>query len=413
MQISALNFRTIPKAIWLCFGFDVLINLHFSSAVLVPFFMQWGHLSFIQMYLLQSWFLFWVFVLEVPTGIIADRFGKKTSLALGAFLGACGLLIYGLFPNFLLFLLAEFLIAVSTTFISGAYEALLYDTLKAKKLEKESKKIFGRSHAFRMTGILLAAPIGGFIASRTSLNIPMLLEAFALLVALFVVFTMKEPAIHDEHSTQTQHSLEIAKNGFQFLRGHNKIKIIVSQMAIISVAGYFIIWLYQPLLSDINIPISYFGLFNVLLVGIQIIIASNFGFFGKLISSLQNYITLNTVLLLLSFGLVIAYPSLISILFFIAIGGGFSLTHDRYILGHINQWIPTEQRATVLSFINMLQKFFIMILNPLIGFAVDRSLQLGLIIIFCFVLFGFISIAIFRFGKRDFEAKLKTKEFSE
>jgi hypothetical protein len=55
----------------------------------------------------------------------------------------------------------------------------------------------------------------------------MLLEAFALLVALFVVFTMKEPAaIHDDHSAQTQHSLEIAKNGFQFLRGHNKIKII-------------------------------------------------------------------------------------------------------------------------------------------------------------------------------------------
>src|SRR3989344_238738 len=229
------------RNIQLCYVFDVLLNLHFTSAILVPFFTQWAHLSFTQMHLIQSWFLLWIFILEVPTGVIADRFGKKFSVALGALIGAVGLFIYGMIPNFWLFLLAEFLGALSLTLISGAYEAMVYDTLAASGTETESKKVFGRSHSFRMTGILIAAPIGSFIAAHTALNVPMLVEAFALVGAMVIALAISQPKLGDGHEIEVQNYLDIAKKGLAFLRGHVATRKIAFQMSIVGGPGYFTI----------------------------------------------------------------------------------------------------------------------------------------------------------------------------
>ena len=395
MQVASVNFRAIKKSVWLCYGFEFLLSLQFSSAVLVPFFTQWAHLSYTQMYLIQSWFLLWVFLLEVPTGVIADRFGKKTSLGLGALVGATGLLIYGLYPGFLPFLFAEFLVALSVTLMSGAYEALLYDLLDAGELSHESKKVFGRSHSFRMTGMLLAAPIGGYIAAHTTLNVPLLMEAVTALLAFVILLNISEPK-KNGRDIEVEHYLTIAKKGLSFLRSHATTRTIAFQMAIVGVAGYFVIWLYQPLLGSIGVPIEHYGWFNVLLVGTQIIIASNFGRIEKLFPSLQNYITFTVLLVLIGFVLSAQAPSLISILVFVTLTGGFALTHEKYMSAHINQWIPTEQRATVLSFVNMLQKIFIVVINPLVGMSIDYSLKLGLFIVLAFVLLSFVGLLFLR-----------------
>ncbi len=395
-DIGGRNRRNIR----LCYVFDVLLNLHFTSAILVPFFTQWADLSFTQMHLIQSWFLLWIFVLEVPTGVLADRFGKKFSVALGALVGAIGLFIYGLVPNFWLFLLAEFLGALSLTLISGAYEAMVYDTLSASGAEKESKKIFGRSHSFRMAGILIAAPIGSFIAAYTTLNVPMLMEAFALVGALVAALAIIEPKLGNGHEIEVPHYLDIAKKGLAFLRGHTATRAIAFQMAIVGAAGYFIIWLYQPLLTTLNVPIEYFGWFNVLLVGIQIVIASNFGLIEKIFPSLQSYIIFNIIIIGLTFAFAIQFPSVLSAITLIAAGGGFALTQERYISAHVNQWIPTAQRATVLSFMNMLQKLFIALLNPLVGYSMDHSIKLGLTVVCAFVLASFIGLKIISIPKR-------------
>ena len=312
--------RRKRRNIRLCYAFDVLLNLHFTSAILVPFFTQWAHLSFTQMHLIQTWFLLWMFVLEVPTGVVADRFGKRFSVALGAFVGAIGLFIYGLIPNFWLFLLAEFLGALSLTLVSGAYEAMVYDILSANGKEHESKKVFGRSHSFRMTGILIAAPIGSFIAAHTTLNVPMLVEAFTLIGAFIVALTIAQLRMGNDHEVEVQNSLDIAKKGLAFLCGHVETRTIAFQMAIVGVAGYFIIWLYQPLLATLNVPIEYFGWFNVLLVGVQIVIASNFRLVEKIFPSLQSYIIFNVIVVGLSFISAIQFPSILSAVTLIAAG---------------------------------------------------------------------------------------------
>src|SRR3989339_1470629 len=100
----------------------------FFTAVLVPFFTQWGGISLVQVQLLQSWFSLWVFIFEIPTGAVADKIGRKHSIALGSLVVSLAVLVYGSIPRYEIFLLAELLFAVGYALVSGADEALIYDT---------------------------------------------------------------------------------------------------------------------------------------------------------------------------------------------------------------------------------------------------------------------------------------------
>jgi len=346
------------------------------------------------MHLLQSWFLLWVFLLEVPTGVVADRYGKKASMVLGTTLGALGLFIFAQFPSFSLFLFAEFLLALSAALISGAHEAFLYDILVTGKIESQSKAIFGRSHSIQMVGAIIAAPIGGLVAANTSLNIPFIMDAVALTLALFVTLAFPSTSkIYKKNGTD--HYWKIATDGFIFIKNHALLRLVTIQMATLGIAGYFVIWMYQPLLKSVGVPLEHFGWFNSLLFGAQILIASNFKLVERLFPSLQKYLIFNFFVVTLSFLVVVVAPSLLSILLFMGVGGGFALTQGKYTTAHINEWIPTSQRATILSFMNMLQKTFLIILNPFIGFAIDNSLKMALSLILAFIVCIFGTVSVF------------------
>ena len=93
----------IPKLAALRF----LCWMHLMSAVIIPFFREWGRLSFVQIFALQTWFMLACFLMEVPTGAVADRFGRKVSVACGGFLLAAASLLYGSFPHLAVFVVGR------------------------------------------------------------------------------------------------------------------------------------------------------------------------------------------------------------------------------------------------------------------------------------------------------------------
>jgi MFS family permease len=121
--------------------------MHLMSAVIIPFFREWGGLSFVQIFGLQTWFMLSSFLMEVPTGAVADRFGRKVSVALGGFLLATATLLYGAVPRLAVFVAAEALFAVAIALISGADEALAYDSLLASG--REARRPPGSCRAWR------------------------------------------------------------------------------------------------------------------------------------------------------------------------------------------------------------------------------------------------------------------------
>jgi len=374
VQLMLMTFRwtTINKY----YLFSFLKDFGFFSAVLIPFYTEWGGISLLQVQLIQSWFLFWLFVMEIPTGVIADKFGRKHSMTVGAALVAVAVIVYSLVPNIAVFLLAEFLFATALALISGADSALLYDSLKETNQEDQSKCIFGRANSIRLLGMMLAAPIGSLIAAQFGLQAPMLLSALPFLLAAGIAWSITEPTIRPATS-QSPHYLEILTKGFSYIRENRMFKILLLNGTLVSVATYFVVWLYQPALTNIGIPLIYFGWIHALLIIFEIFVSSNFVRIEKLLGSSQRYLTFTAVVTSMAFLLVAMSPNLLTMLLFLIFAGGFGLTRLEYVTVIMNKTIPSAQRSTVLSSVSMFRRFVIFVVNPVVGLLATQSLSLA------------------------------------
>jgi MFS family permease len=359
-------------------------NFAFFSGVLVPFFTDWGHISLFQAQILQSWFSVWVFALEIPTGAIADKIGRKYSLILGSIFVAIATLIYGSIPSFTIFLLAEFVFAVGYALNSGADQALLYDTLKSQGRESESKQILGRADATMLAGMMVAAPLGSLIASRFGLNAPQLLTAIPMLIAGAIAWSIPEPRLHSE--SESRRYRDILKEGTKEIMHNPVIRTLAFDSVIVSSAAYFVVWYYQPFMTMLNIPIIYFGLAHALLLASEILVSSNFATMEKILGSGKAYLR-NSALLVTAVILLAAFVHhWITLFLFIVIGGGVGYTRATYIASIAHKYIESRHRTTIMSSIGMVRRLALVPLNPAIGYAASVSLPLALIIVSLFPL---------------------------
>jgi MFS family permease len=324
--------------------------------------------------------MFWIVVAEVPTGAVADYLGRKWSLVLGSVFAAFSVLLYGSIPSFWVFLLGEFMFAIAAAFTSGADDALLYDSLRELGQERESKNIFGKAHSIHLLGIMLAAPFGGFIAYKFGLNAPMLATSIPFLFSGLVALSIKEPKVIDRTS-ESKRYFNIIKGGFIFFYRHKKLRLVALDGAIVASAAYFVIWLYQPILTKSGLPVAYFGLVHAFLVLCEIVVASNFVRLEKLFGSPKMFLGFSAVSTVLGFAVVALFPNVYTVLLLIVLAGGFGLTRIEYLRSFMNSFIPSRERATVLSSISMLKRFVLVILNPIVGFTADRSITVALLLI--------------------------------
>jgi MFS family permease len=105
------------------------------------------------------------FLLQVPSGVIADRWSRRHILAWAQVARGAGFVVWLLDPHFWGFLIGLQLWGVKSAFTSGTYEALLYDELKARGWAQHYTRIFGRTRAVQSGGVLLAA-LGAAVVAR-------------------------------------------------------------------------------------------------------------------------------------------------------------------------------------------------------------------------------------------------------
>src|SRR4030067_1432646 len=97
-----------------------LSNLMFFGAITIPYFSSLAKMSYTQAFFTQSWFQFWIFLLEIPMGVLADKIGRVKTIALGLFLFSIDMVLWGLFPVFAVFLVHAFIGAIGAALVSGA-----------------------------------------------------------------------------------------------------------------------------------------------------------------------------------------------------------------------------------------------------------------------------------------------------
>jgi MFS family permease len=136
--------------------------------------------------LLAAWMVVSVLA-EVPTGIIADKISKKWSLVLGRIMQLLTFTIWLIFPGFAGYLIGFMVWGIGEAFISGAFQAYLYESLDANH-KKSFGKIYSRSSAFTMLAYMAA----GFAAFLIGPHYPSLLvlSMAVSLVSLWITLSL-------------------------------------------------------------------------------------------------------------------------------------------------------------------------------------------------------------------------------
>jgi len=310
-----------------------------------------------------------MFVLEVPTGTIADFFGRKISIAASGIMGAIAAIVYVSAPNFYIFLLAEFLWAAAAALLSGADTALIYDTLKQEKREKESKNILSRYESFGLAGILVAAPIGSIIAANFGVVAPMIIMVIPFSLAALLVLTVPEPKIF--RALKRENYRKILQEGFMFFAKHKILKLFALDVAIVGMAGYIMIWLFQPLLKAAGVPIFWYGFMQAAFVLGEILVLNNIHKMENIFGGKKNYLFGSALLIGLGFFAAAITKSVPIVFLSIMAVGSLALTRNPIISSYANKYIPTAKRATILSAMSMARRITVAVSQLAVGFIVD------------------------------------------
>lgn len=161
-------------------------------------------------------------LLEVPAGILADKWSRKRQLAAAMFILGAGSFIMGISDNAWMYGLGYIFYAIYAVGVTGTEQALLYDILHEEGRSKIYAKIAGRSYALMLIGAGVANIASGFIADWLSLPSAFLLSVIPSILSGMVILSIAEPTFHKK-SQQKQFLRQVAGTlrniwGFALLR---------------------------------------------------------------------------------------------------------------------------------------------------------------------------------------------------
>ena len=358
--------------------FVFIFGIHTVRGVYFPYMTVWGGLTFFEMMILQSYFMVMIFIFEIPSGAIADYIGRKTALSLSAVCIISAAFTYSIIPNIALFFLAETFWALGMALFSGTDEAFLYSTLKTTDQEDKLPKILGRTNTMFLVANIISAPLGSIIAEFISLQFTMTCLGIIYIGTFITSLTFKEPVFEREVK---KNYFKILKEGFKELKQNKILRILCFDRLFINIFIYLLFWTYQPYLTAVNIPIVLFGFILAVMNVFNAIFNELIPKFLKKVKKKKMVlISVNIIsgiaFILLGFAVI---PILGIIMLFLIVSFGY--TRGLLYINGINKQIESENRATVLSTINMFGSISMAILYPLVGLIVEWNLFIMFIII--------------------------------
>jgi len=257
-------------------------------------------------------------ILEVPSGVFADFFGRKKSLI--------NLVIFVFARDFKTFMIGAVFFGAAMAFESGSGSAFIYDTLKDLKKEKQYKKIEGTAFSYSLVGMGIGAFFGGYLA-EINLAIPVAATAASVFLAFLIACTFKESK-HKKKSSDTKY-FEHLKNALVFAAKHPKVRWLLifsgSMTALMVISHKFV----QPYLQLNGISLQYFGVIYMVFLLFGALSAKNAhvieGFIGEMRSLLLIPVLLSINLIIMG-----AYVSLFGILTIFL--GQFSLAFTKPVI---------------------------------------------------------------------------------
>ena len=353
-------------------------------------------LSLLEKQSLASIMILTIFVSEVPTGMMADRVGRKRSILIALFCQLTGEIVYLFATNYTLFAICSVVGGIGWAFLSGSAEALMYDSLPKADRENTMKSVMGLMGSSYQLAFLLAPIIAGFFVAEYELQnfrMAVALTALSVLIALVVATTLEEPKRMTV--SERQDFFLVCREGMSSIV-RNKRLWRITLVSIFTVAYHgSLVGLYQPYFDQYGVSALWIGLTLSAGALLAVFTEKNAYRIEDLLGKKLGLFTAVVLpgLLYITFGLV-SHTAALVIIFVVA----YSTVRmrDPLLSAYKNELIPSETRATILSLINMLSSLFVATVGLSIGWVADWSLSFAFIFMGTTIIFSAVTLRAHR-----------------
>ncbi|WP_155854083.1 MFS transporter [Paenarthrobacter nicotinovorans] len=337
-------------------------------------------LSNLEAFAANAFFTAGMVLFEIPTGVIADGWGRRVSFLLGTVtLAASTYLYFALWQvqaPFWMWAVVSVLLGLGFTFFSGAVEAWLVDALRFSGYEGGLESVLGRGQMVQGVAMLAGSIAGGAIAQATNLGVPFLLRVVVLVAMFAVAFTLMhdvgfspERSTHPLRATRAVLSASI-DNGLK----NPPVRYVMLAAPFSAGVGIYVFYALQPyLLNLFGDPRAYSiaGLAAAIVAGSQIL-------GGWLAPHARRLFHKRTSVLV--FGGIMGAANLVVLGFtnnfwvalaLLVLWGVVGSAATPVRQAYVNDMIPSKQRATVLSFDSLMGSSGGVVIQPLLGRTAD------------------------------------------
>jgi MFS family permease len=347
--------------------YKVFTNLWFLSAVWLYFYRL--YINDQQVGLLDGMAFAIGLLAEVPSGALADKFGRDRLVKLGQILAGTGLLIQAFNTTFLPLMVGQAIMMIGVSFVSGADDALFYENLKFAESSTHWKKLVTRGSQIALLGILFATIVGGILHSVDP-RLPWILNGVSFITAALVIWTVKDRRLRPERKNfipEVKDYLNDILTGFGQFRLPKLwfyVPFIITVQGLFYTTGYGLLRLvlldrfhFSTLLGSIAVALS-----SLITVGML-------AYLHKHAERFSEKRILTTIGLVAAAGLLLSLADL-GLWGFVVI---LALYAGEYLLlplmsEILNNQAPEDQRATVLSVASFFRTLPYVFLAPLIGY---------------------------------------------
>ncbi len=319
-------------------------------------------------------------IFEVPTGVVADTRGRRFSFLVGAATLLLSTLLYlvmwQVHAPFVGWALASILLGLGFTFFSGATEAWLVDALHATGYTGSLEAVFGRAQTVGGIAMLGGSVAGGFIAQATNLGVPFLFRAGMLGVTLVVAWWfMRDLGFTPQRGASPVKAVrDVLRGSIDGGFRNPPVRWLMLAAPFSAGVGFYAFYAMQPYLLQLygdKTAYGVAGLAAAMVAGAQIAGGLLSVRVRRLFKRRTDAILLGTavnVVLMILIGLTTSFAIALILL---AVWCLTFAVQGPLRQAYVNGLIPSAQRATVLSFDNLMGSAGGVVAQPALGRVAD------------------------------------------
>ena len=313
---------------------------------------------------------------EVPTGVVADTRGRRTSFLLGTatlFVTTLAYLwLWQIKGPFWAWAAVSALLGLGFTFFSGATEAWLVDGLKEAGFKEELDGVFGKGSISAGIAMLTGTVSGGLVAQMTNLGVPYIMRIVALGLTFLIAFFL----MHDEGFSPKKRSnfvnevRDVVSASAEFAFRNAPIRWMMLSSVFSGGVAIFAFYAMQPYLLELygetgNYTVA--GAAAAVVAGAQIVGGMLVPYAGRLFKRRTSLLMAGMFVSTATLALIAIAGNFWIVLVLLAVWAIVFASVGPVRQAYVNGIVPSEQRATVLSADNMMNSAGGAISQPMLG----------------------------------------------